>query len=72
MIDMKYIGEKCREHRTKIGYSQADIAKELKYAPYSISRFERGLNNNAVMLLWYFLHGMTMVDLFPKGGKYNG
>lgn len=70
MLDMKYIGSRCMEFRkNKTVYSQSDVGRDVCCGQYNVSKFERGQNNNALILLWYFLHGMAMSDLFPKGGK---
>lgn len=58
--------------KNKTEYSQSAVGRDVGCAQFNISRFERGQNNNAMILLWYFNHGMQMSDLFPKGGMNNG
>lgn len=67
MYDIKFIGQKCMEFRKETGMSQTDVARDLGCAQFNISRFERGLNNSAMILLWYLFHGMSLNDL--KGSE---
>lgn len=53
MRDMKKIGAEAKKLRVRHGVSQKDIAGLLGYGTTNISSFERGLNRNAVILLYY-------------------
>lgn len=65
-IDVIDLGKACRHVRKRLHITQMEVAKELSYSISSISAFERGENNNAIILVWYVLHG------FDLKGWYNG
>lgn len=54
---LRIIGEKCKQIRIENGYSQKDVAKEVKVNPSMVSGFESGRNNSALLLDWYVKHG---------------
>lgn len=59
---LKEIGQKCKEFRVKIGFTQRDIARDLCYTSENISAFENGRNDNAIILLWYIKNGMDFTQ----------
>ena len=67
MIDSKKLGKICQRFRREQGYSQTQVGDALHYSHENISSFERGLNDNSQILLWYIYHGLTKEHLF-KGG----
>lgn len=60
MVDLKDLGLKCKEFRISLGLLQSDVANDTGYSLENISSFETGRNDNARILLWYFMHGMTV------------
>ena len=52
--------DKCQAFRRSIGKTQADVAADLGCHVNTVSTFERGHDNNAVILLWYFEKGMMV------------
>lgn len=62
-VTLKVIGERCRQYRKALGYRQADVAAETSYSVENISLFERGRNDNMMILLWYLDKGMPFYDL---------
>lgn len=60
MVDLKNLGLKCKEFRVSLGVLQSDVANDTGYSLENISAFETGRNDNARILLWYFMHGMTV------------
>lgn len=60
MVDLKNLGLKCKEFRVSLGVLQSDVANDTGYSLENISAFETGRNDNARILLWYFMHGMTI------------
>ena len=71
IISLRDIGRRCKEFRVEHGYYQADVALDTGYSVENISAFETGRNDNARILLWYFVHGMKSEHLFERGAK-NG
>lgn len=69
ILDLQYIGKKCKEYRKTQGYRQTDVSNETHYSSENVSSFETGRNDNARILLWYFTHGMTME--FLNEGVYQ-
>ena len=57
---LKEVGQKCKNFRIEKGYYQTDVARDLGYSLENISSFENGRNDNAIILLWYIKHGMTL------------
>lgn len=58
-LGLESLGELCRLVRTHRGYTQQDVAEALGTTNQNISAFEKGLNNSAVILLWYVRHGLV-------------
>ncbi len=69
-VTLREIGKRCRLYRLSLGYKQSDVAKETDYSVENISLFERGRNDNLMILMWYIRKGMSLVDL--QGGGVNG
>jgi transcriptional regulator with XRE-family HTH domain len=67
LVNLRDIGQRCKEYRIKHGYFQIDVAKDTGYSIENISSFETGRNDNARILLWYFAHGMQSEHLFEGG-----
>lgn len=65
MTDLKTLGRKCRSLRRSLSKTQSDVANETGYTSKSISAFENGRVNNAIILLWYINHGL-------EGGLNHG
>ena len=57
MFNIKMIGKYCQRYRQKLGIPQSKVANELGYTTENISAFERGLNNNCMILWWYIMNG---------------
>lgn len=53
------IGRSCRIWRNTMGYSIAQVIKETGYTASTITLFEQGKNNNAVLFLWYIARGFN-------------
>lgn len=61
------LGEYCRMTRMKKGLLQLDVAKTIGCSQQNISCFERGENNNAIILLWYIKNGL--LEVLEKWGE---
>ena len=70
-ISLLDIGRRCKEFRVEHGYYQIDVARDTGYSVENISAFETGRNDNARILLWYFVHGMNAEYLFESGVKHG-
>ena len=57
---VKELGEKCAEYRKQNKILQSEIAEELGVSTETISAFEHGRTNNAVVLSWYIRHGLKL------------
>ena len=71
IISLRDIGRRCKEFRVEHGYYQIDVARDTGYSVENISAFETGRNDNARILLWYFVHGMNAEYLFERGVKHG-
>lgn len=58
MTDLKVLGRKCKRLRKSLSKTQTDVANDTGYSFKSISAFENGRANNAIILLWYINHGL--------------
>lgn len=65
------IGEICKKARKEHGKTQLQIAMELEYSIENISGFERGNNNNAVLLLYYILNFNVFKEVFKVFVRWN-
>lgn len=68
MYDVKKIGTICKWYRERIEITQREVGEETGYSQRNISAFERGINDNGTILLWYLAHGLPVSDLV-KGCK---
>lgn len=59
-MDIKEIGAKCQEWRVKEHIPQWLIANQVGVSVETISAFEHGRTNNAVVLSWYIEHGFKL------------
>ena len=57
LVDVPYI---CKQWRMANNYKLSDVAAATGYGLASIASFERGFNNNLVIFLWYFDHGLDL------------
>ena len=64
ILSLKDVGRRCKQFRANRGYYQTDVATETGYSVENVSAFETGRNDNARILLWYFVHGMNAEYLF--------
>ena len=60
MSNIKEIGKRCAEYRKENNITQYTIAKELGVSVETISAFEHGRTNNAVVLSWYIKNGLKL------------
>lgn len=63
ILTNKEIGFNCKLYRKRHKIKQSKIAADLGYSIGNISAFECGKNDNATILCWYILHGMTAEEL---------
>lgn len=59
MYDLKTLGVQCKRLRRTLDIKQTQVATETGYSQKSISAFESGRTNNALILLWYINHGLN-------------
>lgn len=62
MTNLKLIGCECKRLRRSLNITQQMVADETGYTSKSISAFENGRVNNALILLWYIKHGLKGVS----------
>lgn len=65
---IKHIGISCRRWRLSMGYNVKQICDETGYCASSISLFEHGENNNAILFMWYIAHGFNTDKDFVNVG----
>lgn len=70
LISLQDLGLRCKQFRVSRGYRQHNVAEDSGYTIENISAFECGRNNNAIILLWYIAHGMTVDEI--TGGVLSG
>lgn len=57
---LKIVGKACKHYRQLYtNKTQQDVAEDLSMSFQSVSAFETGRNDSAMLLLWYYQHGMT-------------
>lgn len=56
---LKDLGRKCKLFRISKGYRLIDVAHETNYSVQTVSHFERGRDNNAIIFEWYVNNGYT-------------
>lgn len=66
IINLREMGQRCKQYRVDNGYYQIDVAKDTGYSVENISSFETGRNDNARILMWYFAHGMKPEQLLER------
>ena len=66
MVCLKDIGKACGDYRRKKHLTQKYVASKTGYNDRTVSLFERGGSNNAIILLWYITDG------FDVGGVMSG
>ena len=59
MYDLKMLGVQCKRLRRILDIKQTQVAIETGYSVKTISAFENGRINNALILLWYINHGLN-------------
>ena len=69
---LKQIGTACKLRRKALGLTQYAVAVETGYSIKTISAFETGRTNNAILLVWYMNHGLDINEIFTKGGVIYG
>lgn len=70
IITLKDVGKRCKDFRVSQGLLQVDVAIDTGYSSENISAFECGRNDNLLILLWYFEHGMKLKHIF-RGDMNN-
>ena len=68
------IGAACAEYRKRKGFTQLHVAIDTGYTPETISQFEHGHNNKAVILMWYFcncVNAYSFYDFLEKCLRYE-
>lgn len=65
MLSLKQLGHICKLARLRAGYTQQNVADILNYSVSTISAFENGRLNNALLLVWYFSHGLSIEEVKP-------
>lgn len=62
--NLQKIGEICKDKRQRKGVTQKELADILSYSQANISLFERGKNNNIMILQYYMAEmGVTRNDV---------
>jgi transcriptional regulator with XRE-family HTH domain len=63
MVTLVDVGKACRKIRQSKHMSQKQVAKATGYNDRTISQFERGYSNNALILIWYITNGLELGGL---------
>ena len=63
---LRIMGQTCQFVREYFGYTRAHVAAKTGYTTQTIYDFERGRNNNAVLLFWYMRNFSSLME-FLKG-----
>lgn len=69
MNNLETIGYRCKCLRKSLNITQDKVASDTGYTNKSISAFENGRVNNALILLWYINHDLEGV--LKNGKKQN-
>ena len=72
-LNMKKVGNFCRELRYKKGYRLDDVVERSGWSRSNISKFENGHNDSATLLLLYlhyFADYEVMIEIYRHGGKF--
>lgn len=64
IVNVPYI---CKQWRISNNYKLSDVARDTGYGLSSIAGFERGYNNNLVIFLWYYEHGLDLKKFVKVG-----
>lgn len=57
---LEIIGKQCQIFRLNIGARQTEVAEACGCHFSNVSQFERGKNNNAIILAWYLMQGLRL------------
>lgn len=63
---LRIMGQTCQFVREYMGLPRAYVAEKTGYTTQTIYDFERGRNNNAILLFWYVRNFSSLMD-FLKG-----
>ena len=55
--NLRKLGRECKAFRELLDYTQSEVAQELKVSDKTISAFECGRNDSAILLCWYLRKG---------------
>lgn len=67
LIKYQYeIARHCKIYRILHNYKISDVAKDTGYAASTISRFERGHNDNMLILAWYIMRGLDIAAVLGR------
>ena len=72
-LNIKRLGDYCKFMRHREGYSLRDVAKNFNSSPSNLSRFERGLNDSARLLMCYlnyFANDEDIHKIIYKGAAF--
>lgn len=58
MLDFIKVCKACKRVRLENHMTQLQVAEKVGYGVKTISAFEHGRVNNALLLLWYLEHGL--------------
>ena len=69
MLDQKVFGEKLRNHRKKLGFTQEEVAEKIGVSPQAISKWEAGAASPDISHLVPLanIFGVTLDELFDRG-----
>lgn len=59
-MNLKTLGNECREFRKEMGYKQYEVAREIGTSSVNVSHFENGRNDSALIYNWYVMHGFVV------------
>lgn len=54
------IARECKKLRLELGYTQYDVADEVRTTSANICEFENARNDSATIMLWYVQHGLNI------------
>lgn len=60
MMTNKELGALCKAYRERLCLKQSDVAADVGYSKETVSAFETGRNNNALIFCWYVRHGFKL------------
>lgn len=53
-------GRACKRFREYKGYTRSQVSDEIGQSIQNIQRFEDGMNNSAIILMWYIKAGLQL------------